>query len=158
MDDLISRKAAIEELENGLWGKEWDKELAKAMIESLPSVQPEKAQLSREDTTSDCISRQAAIDAFFTATSDGDKAEWCEYVIKTLPSVQTITPCYLYSPCEYQNEDIELIPFVQPEIVLCKECKYYRSGDGMFEQDDFCTYRMIQVFDDDYCSRAERRV
>lgn len=63
----------------------------------------------------DLISRQAAIDAFFTATSDGDKAEWCEYVIKTLPSVQTITPCYLDSPCEYQNEDIELIPFAPTE-------------------------------------------
>ena len=41
MDDLISRQATIEKLEYGLCGKEWDKELAKAMIESLPSVQPE---------------------------------------------------------------------------------------------------------------------
>ena len=41
MDDLISRQAAIDELDKGAWGVEWDKALAKAMIESLPSAQPE---------------------------------------------------------------------------------------------------------------------
>jgi len=41
MDDLISRQAAIDELDKGAWGVEWDKTLAKAMIESLPSAQPE---------------------------------------------------------------------------------------------------------------------
>ena len=40
MDDLISRQAAIDALERGAWGKEWDKTLAKAMIESVPSAQP----------------------------------------------------------------------------------------------------------------------
>ena len=42
MDDLISRQAAIDELDKGAWGVEWDKTLAKAMIESLPSAQPER--------------------------------------------------------------------------------------------------------------------
>lgn len=41
MSDLISRQAAIDELEHAVWGKEWDKALAKAMLESLPSAQPE---------------------------------------------------------------------------------------------------------------------
>ncbi len=41
MQDLISRQAAIDELDKGAWGVEWDKTLAKAMIESLPSAQPE---------------------------------------------------------------------------------------------------------------------
>ena len=40
--DLISRQAAIDELDKGAWGVEWDKALAKAMIESLPSAQPEQ--------------------------------------------------------------------------------------------------------------------
>ena len=39
--DLISRAAAIDELNKGAWGVEWDKTLAKTMIESLPSAQPE---------------------------------------------------------------------------------------------------------------------
>ena len=41
MNELISRQAAIDELDKGAWGVEWDKTLAKAMIESLPSAQPE---------------------------------------------------------------------------------------------------------------------
>lgn len=36
-----SRQAAIDELDKGAWGVEWDKTLAKTMIESLPSAQPE---------------------------------------------------------------------------------------------------------------------
>lgn len=39
--DLISRAEAIDELDKGAWGVEWDKTLAKTMIESLPSAQPE---------------------------------------------------------------------------------------------------------------------
>ena len=42
MSDLISRQAAIDALDKGAWGVEWDKALAKAMIESLPSAQPEQ--------------------------------------------------------------------------------------------------------------------
>ena len=40
--NLIEREAAIDELDKGAWGVEWDKALAKAMIESLPSAQPEQ--------------------------------------------------------------------------------------------------------------------
>lgn len=36
----------------------------------------------------DLIERQAAIDAFMTATSDGDKAEWCKWVLTQVPSAQ----------------------------------------------------------------------
>ena len=42
MDDLISRQAAIDALDTGLWGVEWDKALATAMLKDLPSVQPER--------------------------------------------------------------------------------------------------------------------
>ena len=41
MSDLIERQAAIDELDKGAWGVEWDKALAQAMIESLPSAQPD---------------------------------------------------------------------------------------------------------------------
>ena len=43
-EDVISRQAAIDELDKGAWGVEWDKTLAKAMIESLPSAQPEAVE------------------------------------------------------------------------------------------------------------------
>ena len=38
MDDLISRQAALKELPHALWGKEWDEALAKAIIESVPTI------------------------------------------------------------------------------------------------------------------------
>lgn len=38
MSDLIDRQTAIDALERGAWGKEWDKTLARAMIESVPSA------------------------------------------------------------------------------------------------------------------------
>lgn len=44
MDDNINRKAAITELDHGVWGKEYDKALAKAILESLPSAQPKKGK------------------------------------------------------------------------------------------------------------------
>ena len=47
MDDLISRQAAIDELDIGAWGVEWVKTLAKAMIESLPSAQPDIKQSAK---------------------------------------------------------------------------------------------------------------
>ena len=39
MNDLISRQAAIDELDTGLWGVEWDKALATAMLKDLPSAE-----------------------------------------------------------------------------------------------------------------------
>lgn len=47
MDDIISRKAAIAELDHAAWGKDYDKALAKAMLESLPSAQPKKGKWIR---------------------------------------------------------------------------------------------------------------
>lgn len=39
--DLISREEAIKALDTGLWGVEWDKALATAMLKDLPSAQPD---------------------------------------------------------------------------------------------------------------------
>lgn len=42
MTDLISRQALLKELPYALWGKEWDEALAKAIIESMPTIDPVK--------------------------------------------------------------------------------------------------------------------
>ena len=42
MNDLISRQAVLKELPHALWGKEWDEALAKAIIESMPTIDPVK--------------------------------------------------------------------------------------------------------------------
>lgn len=62
MNDLISRAEAIDELDKGAWGVEWDKTLAKTMIESLPSAQPTQNTRVNSNNALDTISRQAAID------------------------------------------------------------------------------------------------
>ena len=39
---------------------------------------------------SDLISRQAAIEAFMAATSDGDKYDWCKWVLTQVPSAEPL--------------------------------------------------------------------
>ena len=39
LTDLINRQDAIEALDTGLWGVEWDKALATAMLKDLPSAE-----------------------------------------------------------------------------------------------------------------------
>lgn len=53
--------------------------------------------------------------------------------------------------CDMLDRDL---PSAQPEIIRCKDCRFYQP---MIDQDDLCNYRLMQVFEDDFCSRAERR-
>ena len=69
----------------------------------------------------DLISRQAAIDAFMTATADGDKAEWCKWVINQLPSAQP-EPC---DGCRWEDA------FGYGE---CHHCK--RRLEDMYEREE----------------------
>ena len=55
----------------------------------------------------DLISRADAIDAFMTATADGDKAEWCKWVINQLPSAQ---PEQRWIPCSERLPDADDCP------------------------------------------------
>lgn len=54
----------------------------KNLLATMPTIQPEKAQLFKEGTTSDLISRQAAIDAIVQCTNCGDEDTLREYVLK----------------------------------------------------------------------------
>lgn len=103
--DLISRQAAIDALTEYGDGRAVyiSAEEAVRRIDQLPSAQP-KTQLSTEDTTFDCISRQAAIDKFepwlnVQGYSEGERnmLKAVLYDLKFLPSVQQWIPC---SECE----------------------------------------------------------
>ena len=63
MSDLISRQAAIDALDTGLWGVEWDKALATAMLKDLPSAQPERKK-----------GRWIPVDSY--SAFGGDEATW----------------------------------------------------------------------------------
>ena len=64
---------------------------------------------------SDLISRQAAIDAFMTMTSDGDKADWCKWVLKQLPSAQ-LEGCPFYVRNKHDRGDDSLCRLFHSEI------------------------------------------
>ena len=87
----------------------------------------------------DCISRQAAIDA---------ARDWYEGLI-----------CGSFKGLEKR---LRALPSAQPEIVSCKDCKYWVPG-YITDNDDFIPPKcggwrqMVGHSSDDYCSLAERR-
>ena len=120
---------------------------------------------------SDLIDRQAAIDALKTCqtylfdTRDPDKKislESAVYELEQLPSAHPELNEWCHDCKEYDTEKgccprwgqviRTALADAQQEIIRCKDCKYYRP---MIDQDDLCDYRQMQVFDDDFCSRAE---
>lgn len=134
MSDLISRAEAIDELDKGAWGVEWDKTLAKTMIESLPSAQPTQNTRVNSNNSLDTISRQAAIDAM---------AKFVPYAID-----DDVTRAYTDGLTDAYNLVCQL-PSAQPELIRCKNCKHNQlpatSGNanceiyyGMTNQDGFC--------------------
>lgn len=139
MDDLISRQAAIDALGERpiVWtdddqytlGERNQYDIDRLAIETLPSAQPNL----QNQLATDCISRQDALDALKAIPdhNDGMVFETLSHAlrdIELLPSAQ-VTLCHLDSPCEYQNADIAM-PSAQPEIVRCKECKWWDKKDG----------------------------
>ena len=91
----------------------------------------------------DLISRQAAIDAMNTRLED-IKLTWREKVKKGEIAM------YLD-----MRGVIETLPSVQPEIIRCKDCIYYRWEIDMCDY-PYATAHNV-VHEDDYCSKAERR-
>ena len=84
----------------------------------------------------DCISRQAAIDLLKQMRKDGDMVPW-----------------------EGKNvfARIRELPTIQPDIVMCKDCKYAEYIDDV--QTLWCTEcgQGRTVAPNDFCSYAERR-
>ena len=93
----------------------------------------------------DCISRQAAIDVIDKEQNEID--------------VSDVSAMYAYSKCK---AIIKQLPSAQPEIIRCKDCKYWVPG-YITDNDDFIPpkcgewQQMVGHSSDDYCSLAERR-
>ena len=91
----------------------------------------------------DLIDRQAAIDAAIEAADDWDggcskeRERFIRYALEELPSAQ-------------------------PEIVWCKECKYWKDSDGVyrrgFDAESKCPLNLKKVYEGTfYCGMAKRR-
>ena len=167
MSDLISRQDAIEavaELASSMsvcisvdecHGMKRMQGMAVRVLDDLPSVQPQSTMGQVNEavqSTKDCISRQAAIDAL-----KGLSTWWADeggyYGGAQPPMVALLDP-------EDAVSAIENMPSAQPEIVKCRECKHYQFADnrafGMPVK--MCEWFGFEdVDDDDFCSRAERR-
>jgi len=129
-NDLISRQQAIDALTEYGNGRAVFISVGEAVIriEQLPSAQP---AFDARDTQynlpigTDCISRQVAIDTILGQPPEPHYPSWYAEQIKELPPAQ-------------------------PEIIRCKDCRYYNSeekecldllGHGRrWEEDDFCSY------------------
>lgn len=116
------------------WAKELVAEMGKEIL---------KAQLSKEDTTSDCVSRQAAIDAIGGNEPVGDPSKMDDDdVVKMWERIRIINI-------------INKLPSVQPEIIRCKDCKYFEVDEGINET--YCYITDRDTGEDDFCSYAKKR-
>lgn len=105
---------------------------------------------------SDCISRQAAIDAvmdvFKRVPTNAIRAK---EVIEQLPSVPQYTAEQVQKMQELEQSEIEKAyelgrELAEAEIIRCKDCRW-REGSECVRFAD------VRPFPDDFCSRAERR-
>ena len=141
MEDLISRKMAIDEIK-ALY--EWHDTVTEDRtidhLKRLPSAQPETHEERTETHACDLISRQAAIDAIKSRkTAEQSSAgimrnavvDFCIDIVKKLPSAQ-------------------------PEIIRCKDCKYNSNTCGNYVNCDIIP-QMFGRTTDNFCSRAERK-
>ena len=111
MSDLISRQAAIDELDKGAWGVEWDKTLAKTMIESLPPAQPEQWILCSErlpEDNSDILVTYVEKDEKRIAPVNYGCGTWFDcFFNKVLDQVGVLAWMPLPEPYEAESEDKE---------------------------------------------------
>ena len=135
MDELINRQAAIDAVRMVI-GDNRSISVCDA-IKQLPPIQP--ANSSEIPNSSDMISRQQAINALSTITMYKGSIPFDTAVMR-----------------------IEQLPSAQPEIIRCKDCKYWVPG-YITDNDDFIPPKcgewrqMVGHSSDDYCSLAERR-
>ena len=88
----------------------------------------------------DLISRQAAIDAFYRATADGDKAEFCEIVLRSIPSAQQERKTGKWCKSYADHEAFGVRPFFR-YCSCCNEItvhpyKYCPHCGAMMEEND----------------------
>lgn len=170
----MTNDEAIYVLKNTAW-LGWDKQKEKVTEAVRMAVEALKTQLPKEDTTSDCISRQAAIrwvktecNPYGKPTLDFESGKRVMEHLKTMPSVHPT-----YTDAEVQKmQDMEQAQLdkafelgkesAKAEIIHCGECKHWREGTAFSFCDKLHGMGVLDALDymtaeDDYCSMAERR-
>lgn len=148
MSDAISRQQAIDAVKRLSLGETDATRLAMRIEDYLERLPSAELSTNLAEVGTDCISRQAAIEAL-----KNDMAS-LDHIIKGMSANDVRLDAYV-SQRNQVNYDIytinNLLP-AQPEIIRCRECKF-ASGDS----------RICMKFDHspigelDFCSFAERR-
>ena len=175
MNDLIDRQAAINTVSNWLRAVFGVNSNANTIgvfreLRALPSAETTQTNNSNVLTNAsnalnalDCISRQAAIDAvhksifdFFDICDDDEESPMTHKDEVLLEINKAITT------------QIKDLPSAEPEIIRCKDCQYQekffhkdarRKGGGYYIYGCELSEEYSHVcLDDDFCSRAERRI
>ena len=133
MDDLISRTWLLAEYDKRHKGPPGG---ARKLIEEAPSA----LGTNLAEVGTDCISRQAAIDAM-NAKLEDIKLRWRGKVKKGEIAM------YLD-----MRGTIETLPSAQPEIIRCRNCKF-ASGDSRI----CMKFGHSPIGELDFCAWAERR-
>ena len=96
---------------------------------------------------SDTISRQAAIDAIEHRLAE--------------PAYQHEGEDW-YTGMNCAESELYDLPSAQPDIIRCKDCKYWKDSDGVyrrgFDAESKCPLNLKKVYEGTfYCGMAERR-
>ena len=138
MSDMISRRAAIDALYHV-------DEYNGRSIEAIRQLPPAELSTNLADVGTDCISRQAAIEAI-------------EFGITYVKVINTktgeVTELFKKEneALEKAAERIKQLPSAQPEIIRCRECKF-ASGDSRI----CMKFGHSPIGELDFCAWAERR-
>ena len=157
MSDLISRDDVLHELDGCDYElKDWQRWKLKTMVRDIPSTDPKtpsngsitsmNSENTHDRTMGDLISRQDAIDAVNAYLG-------LSAVSRTIQNMTSI------------QEILENLPSVEPEIIRCRDCKYFHYEKPYIVYDipvlghevcdkwgDGC-----KTSEDGFCFMAERR-
>ena len=113
------------------------------MISAIGFAHEKELSTNLAEVGTDCISRQAAIDAI------GEKSD---EIYKTKQKGATYPHDDFFQGMAYAENVVKQLPPIQPEIIRCRECKF-ASGDSRI----CMKFGHSPIGELDFCAWAERR-
>lgn len=154
MTDLISRQTAIDALDSiGSLDTYADREYARGIFNALPSAQPEPSQMARDIATIIENEKDMRVIAQPETHEKRTETHSCDCISRwaVIGAVDKNRDTVFHNYVDYEGVlcDISNLPSAQPEIIRCKECKFYRC--------DGCFFSTAETEENGFCSWAERR-